>query len=150
MDIKFSKMDTLLELVSSLIINKISNRNLIPEVEVKKETQKTVERPKYIEQVIKLDLNESVIEDVPLPEEEVIVNDHIISDDEEYNSSTELMPEMYPVGLVHGTYIVLENENGMYLMDLHAAKERCNYERFKEAIGKPNIASTALLFPVTI
>ena len=150
MDIKFSKMDTLLELVSSLIINKISNRNLIPEVEVKKETQKTVERPKYIEQVIKLDLNESVIEDVPLPEEEVIVNDDIISDDEEYNSSTELMPEMYPVGLVHGTYIVLENENGMYLMDLHAAKERCNYERFKEAMGKPNIASTALLFPVTI
>lgn len=60
------------------------------------------------------------------------------------------MPEMYPVGLVHGTYIICQNERGMYIIDQHAAKERCNYEKFKEEMGKPNIASTPLLFPITM
>ena len=39
---------------------------------------------------------------------------------------------MYPIGLVHGTYIVCQNDTGMYLIDQHAAKERVNYEIFKE------------------
>ena len=76
-------------------------------------------------------------------------------DDNEYQinikeEEKEFMPEMYPVGLVHGTYIIAQNEKGMYIIDQHAAKERCNYEKFKEAMGKPNIASTQLLFPITI
>lgn len=154
MDIKFSKMDTLLDLISKMVIAKISNRELIPEVTVKEKGGKEKEKPKVIEQYIKLDSKGSTIEQVELPEEQLIINDEfsddLISDDEEYKVKEKLMPEMYPTGLVHGTYIVLENEKGMYLMDLHAAKERCNYERFKEAMGKPNIASTALLFPVTI
>ena len=154
MDIKFSKMDTLLDLISKMVIAKISNRELIPEVQVQKEVKEEKEKPKYIEQYIKLDSKGSSIEEVKLPEEEIIINDDLdidlVSDEEEYKASEKLMPEMYPTGLVHGTYIILENENGMYLMDLHAAKERCNYERFKEAMGKPNIASTAMLFPVTI
>ena len=60
------------------------------------------------------------------------------------------MPEMYPVGQVLGTYIVCQNEKGMYLIDQHAAKERCNYELFKELMGKPNISVTPLLFPITM
>ena len=60
------------------------------------------------------------------------------------------MPEMYPVGLVHGTYIICQNEKGMYIIDQHAAKERCNYEKFKKEMGSPNIASTPLLFPIVI
>ena len=155
MDIKFSKMDSLIELVSELIIGKISNRQLIPKAFLKEEKTTITSKPKYTEQYIKLDSNESTIEDVELPPEEIITNDDLdlsfISDDiSNEDSKEELMPVMYPVGLVHGTYIILENEKGMYLMDLHAAKERCNYEKFKEEMGKPVIASTAMLFPITI
>ncbi len=155
MDIKFSKMDTLLDLISNMVISKISNRELIPKAEIKTEIKDEIKKkPKYVEQYIKLDSKGSSIEQIELPEEEIIINSDLdidlVSDDEPYKAEEKLMPEMYPVGLVHGTYIILENEKGMYLMDLHAAKERCNYERFKEAMGKPNIASTALLFPVTI
>lgn len=156
MDIKFSKMDTLTELISEMIVKKISGRELIPKAFLKEEKQKKetnlLEKPKYIEQFINLDIKESKIEEVELPEEEILVNDDLgismVSEDLE--EEKELMPEMYPTGLVHGTYIILENEKGMYLMDLHAAKERCNYEKFKEAMGKPNIASTSMLFPITI
>ena len=38
--------------------------------------------------------------------------------------------ELYPCGLVMGTYIVCENENNMYLVDQHAAQETVNYERY--------------------
>ena len=154
MDIKFSKMDTLIELISEMVISKISNRELIPKAFLKEERQTIkdkVEVPKYTEQFINLDSKGSTIEEVEIPNEEIIVNDDLgidlVSDDSDFDK---LMPEMYPVGLVHGTYIILENEKGMYLMDLHAAKERCNYERFKKAMGKPIIASTAMLFPITI
>ena len=154
MDIKFSKMDTLIELISEMVISKISNRELIPKAFLKEEQhtlKDKVEVPKYTEQFINLDSKGSTIEEVEIPDEEIIVNDDLgidlVSDDD---SLDKLMPEMYPVGLVHGTYIILENEKGMYLMDLHAAKERCNYERFKKAMGKPIIASTAMLFPITI
>ena len=152
MDIKFSKMDTLVELVSELIISKISNRELIPKAFLKEEKKEEVVKPRFVEQHINLDSKGSTIEEVELPLEEVIINDDLdsgVSEEEEYKTE-KLMPEMYPVGLVHGTYIILENEKGMYLMDLHAAKERCNYERFKKAMGEPIIASTAMLFPVTI
>ena len=43
-------------------------------------------------------------------------------------SEDKKLPELYPVGLLHGTYIVCENELGIYLIDQHAAKERINYE----------------------
>ena len=149
MDIKFSKMDTLTELIGKMIFEKISKRELIPKAFLKEEKKEVIEKPKYIEQVIKLDINESKIEEVELPEEEIMINDDLsesfVSEDDK-----ELLPEMYPVGLVHGTYIILENEKGMYLMDLHAAKERCNYEKFKVEMGKPKIASTSMLFPITI
>ncbi|MBR2708543.1 MAG: DNA mismatch repair endonuclease MutL [Bacilli bacterium] len=155
MDIKFSKMDTLIELISEMVISKISNRELIPKAFLKEEKiEEKKEKPKYIEQFIKIDSKGSTIEEVEIPEEEIIINNDLdidlISDDEEYKVEEKLMPEMYPTGLVHGTYIILENEKGMYLMDLHAAKERCNYERFKKAMGEPIIASTSMLFPITI
>ena len=145
MDIKFSKMDTLIELISEMIISKISDRELIPKAFLKEEKEE-IKRPIYNQQAIKLDTKESKIEYVEIPDEEIIINNDLdtmgVSEEEDYKTDKKLMPEMYPTGLVHGTYIILENENGMYLMDLHAAKERCNYERFKEAMGKPNIAST--------
>ena len=155
MDIKFSKMDTLIELISEIVISKISNRELIPKAFLKEEKEEIKEeKPKYVEQFIKLDSKGSTIEEVEIPDDELIVNDEfeidLVSDDDEYKVSEKLMPEMYPIGLVHGTYIILENEKGMYLMDLHAAKERCNYERFKKAMGNPIIASTPMLFPITI
>ena len=57
---------------------------------------------------------------------------------------------LYPVGLVHGTYIVAENENGMYLIDQHAAQERINYEKNMKALESNQVFKTEMLFPFTI
>ena len=169
MDIKFSKMDTLLSLLQKIIKDNITDRNFIPKVEVPNKTNAL--KPKYEEMTLNL---ERVVDPSPdidlreikLPDEEIYVNDDlnktisydegasldtVCAEEETYSQYDETeMPEMYPVGLVHGTYIICQNEKGMYIIDQHAAKERCNYEKFKVEMGKPNIASTPLLFPVII
>ena len=57
---------------------------------------------------------------------------------------------MYPVGLVHGTYIVAENEDGMFLIDQHAANERINYEYYLKELSNPTPHKTDLLVPITL
>lgn len=60
------------------------------------------------------------------------------------------VPPMFPVGQVHGTYIVAQNETGMYLIDQHAAQERIFYEYFMEKLKSESVASQLMLFPHTI
>ena len=57
---------------------------------------------------------------------------------------------MIPRGVVFSTYIIAENEEGMYLIDQHAAQERINYERFFKALKESKTSTTRTLFPITI
>lgn len=187
MDIKFSKLEELKELIMNMIKEKLHHRNLIPEAQPEevKESQDVFHKPRYEEQTLSLEkafykepvetkdtfvvsetneehfLNDEIIpinSDYEIKEESQVsilekeeeeLNTAIASNQEEV-AMKERMPEMYPVGVVHGTYIICQNETGMYLIDQHAAKERINYEFFKKKLGSPNELSTPLLFPITI
>lgn len=59
------------------------------------------------------------------------------------------VPYMEVVGQVHGTYIIAQNENGMYMIDQHAAQERIKYEYFREKIGEVTNEIQNLLIPLT-
>lgn len=59
-------------------------------------------------------------------------------------------PTLYPIGQMRGTYIIAQNEDGLYLIDQHAAHERIHYEYFYEKFGKTIDASQELLVPITI
>ncbi|UEX89281.1 DNA mismatch repair endonuclease MutL [Staphylococcus ratti] len=59
------------------------------------------------------------------------------------------VPYMEVVGQVHGTYIVAQNDEGMYLIDQHAAQERIKYEYFRDKIGEVNNENQNLLIPLT-
>ena len=52
-------------------------------------------------------------------------------------------------GQIHGTYIVGEDEEGMYLIDQHAAMERVNFEKFSKDIVE-NREMMDLLVPVVL
>ena len=145
MDINFSKFDELKTLVTNMINKAIKNINLIPEIEAKEKIYPKVER-------YTLDLNIEEPE-IKYQEEELIINTDLISTkekEEEQALETEKMPKMYPVGEVHGTYIVAENDTGMYLIDQHAAKERINYEIVKERLSNPNNESMDMIVPLTL
>ena len=138
MDIKFSKMNELLDEISTMIKNTIGTKNLIPKV-----TAPIVEKKHYEQFVLDFNKKEEVYE------KELFVNEDLTIKEEVEDEKKEL-EAMYPVGIVHGTYIICQNELGMYLIDQHAAKERINYEIYKEKLGNPKKDSLPLLFPITI
>ena len=164
MDIKFSKLEELKELITNMIHEQLHHKNLIPNAEVEMNQKEEIPRPKYVEQTLTLEKEiseptEPIItfeEDIPINSdfiEEVDEETILVESQKENNQEIEMkkrMPEMYPVGIVHGTYIICQNEEGMFLIDQHAAKERVNYEYYMKKMGNPKIASTPLLFPITI
>ncbi|WP_066173213.1 DNA mismatch repair endonuclease MutL [Bacillus marinisedimentorum] len=59
------------------------------------------------------------------------------------------VPVMYPIGQMHGTYILAQNEKGLYIIDQHAAQERINYEFFRERVGEITDEVQEMLVPLT-
>ncbi|MEH7110699.1 DNA mismatch repair protein MutL, partial [Bacillus sp. JJ1764] len=59
------------------------------------------------------------------------------------------VPRMYPIGQMHGTYIFAQNENGLYIIDQHAAQERLKYEYFREKVGRVEPELQEILMPLT-
>ena len=157
LDIKFSNFDDLKELIKQGIKEVLDKALLIPKIE-KKEIKE--EKPRIELQRLNLE-RENVIEsdtiDYSMFDEPVMeVNEDI----ESYNNEEEIsfddekkkviMPEMYPVGLAKGTYIICHNELGLYMIDQHAAKERINYEGYLKAFGNPKSDSIRMLIPLTL
>ncbi|MFH0953338.1 MAG: DNA mismatch repair endonuclease MutL [Verrucomicrobiota bacterium] len=54
------------------------------------------------------------------------------------------------LGQVGGLYVVLETEDGVVLMDPHAAHERLLYERYMKEVGGDRVASQGLLTAETV
>ena len=147
MDIKFSNFEELKELVKTTIENRIKNINLIPHIEVEEKQEEIVDiKPKKIYEEIKLDFDTPVMEDTTVYQ----TNSEFLDDEETIEDQIERMPMMYPVGSVHGTYIICQNEKGMYLIDQHAAKERINYEICLEKLTSLDNKNIKLLIPITL
>ena len=153
MDIKFSKLDELLSLVTSLIEKKLKEILLIPHASVRNietiyevEDALPLEKPKSIfddDNDIKIEKEvEEVTFDFQADSEQPIKDEPI---HEEYR-----IKKMHPLGIIHKTFIVAENEEGMYLIDQHAIAERINYEKFMKELSKENKDTTDLLVPIKL
>ncbi|GKS11491.1 hypothetical protein YDYSY3_24910 [Paenibacillus chitinolyticus] len=59
-------------------------------------------------------------------------------------------PSLSPIGQLHGTYLLAQNEAGFYMIDQHAAHERINYEYYYTKFGEPQEASQELLVPIPL
>ena len=145
MDIKFGNMEELLVLVSNIIKDRLKVKTLIPEIGDKPSIVKEV---KKVEEFT-LNFDEPFINEV---EEKYEINDKLLDEtpiEEEIATEPITFPVLYPIGLVHGTYIICQNEKGMYIIDQHAAKERINYEIIKEKLNNPKVESMPMMFPKT-
>jgi DNA mismatch repair protein MutL len=59
------------------------------------------------------------------------------------------LPPMRVLGQVHDTYLVAETPDGVVLVDQHAADERVNYERLREAFAG-DVTTQTLVEPVEV
>lgn len=158
MDIKFSNFEDLKELIRTTIISAIKNKLLIPKIEVKKEEREV----NYENLTLNLErtdssVNESVVDTEYKNKLTDLVNFNYDSSNEvieeyieEVPEENNKLPELYPVGLALGTYIVCQNETGVYLIDQHAAAERVNYEKMSYLLSHPNENTISSLIPFVI
>lgn len=64
--------------------------------------------------------------------------------------SRDHFPEMDYIGQMHGTYLFAQNEDGLFIIDQHAAQERIKYEYFREEIASEGTALQSLLVPIVL
>lgn len=139
-DIKFGKIEELKELISSTIKKALDEKMLIPKIENNVSEIPLYNKIKPVKEentFLNVNLNEN--QDLNIIEkkenEEIKLDlDYIKEETEMYQKNIvepeNKVPVMYPVGLVKGTYIICQNEDGMFLIDQHAANERINYEYY--------------------
>ncbi|MGX6979681.1 DNA mismatch repair endonuclease MutL [Vagococcus elongatus] len=59
-------------------------------------------------------------------------------------------PELEFFGQMHGTYLFAQNEEGLFIVDQHAAQERIKYEYYREKIGDVGEELQELLLPIVL
>lgn len=151
MDIKFSKQEELKELLLKTISDALLKLVLVPEIKSEEKVisnineittidkdldfkEKTVISPKYEE--ISFDFNTN--------EEETLYKI------ENQTEKKETVNKITPVGIIKNTYIIGENDEGMHIIDQHAAQERINYELYKKKLGEESKEITDVLVPIKL
>lgn len=140
-DIKFSKLESLDDLLFSTIrtaLNEADNTFKGYQEEVK-------ETPVDYNHENNYRYTERKIEDVRLQFDDE-------KEEIKYDSEAVKKEDVFikPVGLALGTYLIAQDENVMYMIDIHAANERINYERYMKALKEREVYTTSMLFPITL
>lgn len=152
-DIKLSKENELYNMIVDTIKSKLYQELLIPNAlkeeavitlpstMVKNEIVEEKAKEEEPKSTFQTELDLSVKEETPKyepPTKEVIINP-------EFKNLV-----LYPVGLALGTYIIAQNDEGVYLIDQHAAQERINYDKYLKALKEEKTTTIAPLFPINI
>lgn len=161
LEIKFSNFEDLKKLVEDAIVDAINDKLLIPKIEIKpreeqinyKNLELNLDRNIVNEENSDYALNLSNIINMKEDVSNIEEIEEIIEDESEYVetiTTNNKLPELYPIGSVLGTYIVCQNELGIYLIDQHAAQERINYEKFSYELSHPSNNVIKPLIPIII
>lgn len=164
-EVRFSKEQELFAFVKEHVSKAFAAQTLIPSG-YSAPVHPTIPAPRQVQEQIKWE--PPTISNTPKPSfesyREVVrdfetkeVRENVqkwIADEQVLQQTTPIeqqrFPQLEPIGQVHGTYIVAQNENGLYLIDQHAAHERIHYEEFYEKFGNPEPISQELLIPITM
>lgn len=153
MDVKFSKLEELKELIYNVTSEALKKLVLVPEIKSEDKVVTNISEISTLND--KLDFKKEEIK----PEYEEIEFDFNIKEEESYyefpddvksDVKRNIPKKINPVGIVHATYIIGENDDGMYIIDQHAAMERINYEYYLKELGKEDNSYIDLLVPIKL
>lgn len=168
LEVRFSKEKELFQLIEEMIQQTFRQTSLIPEMEKaepkpQQSFQESIEfdEPKQVkpESDFQPIVNQrqgfepthtSDVSGFQVNEKEYIPSDkEAVETTKQPLPRHERVPIMYPIGQLHGTYLLAQNENGFYMIDQHAAQERVKYEFFRDKLGKSDNTLQELLLPMT-
>lgn len=84
----------------------------------------------------------SEVYQTPIVEKETIIKE------EKKDREKPIKEKIYAKAQIHGTYMIGENEKGLYLADQHAAQERINYEYYKDKYAHLDLTMQPLIVPL--
>lgn len=163
LEVRFSKEIELRELIMNGVTQALNQVNLTYQVK-NRVTEREVFKPDLTQITFELKEEPEIIEVEERKEENIIANkieekkteypkaeEKIVCKVEKIKSKETVKPikeKIYAKAQIHGTYLIGENEKGMYLVDQHAAQERINYEYFKEKYSHLDLTMQPLLVPL--
>ena len=80
----------------------------------------------------------------------VAVNETAFFETDAPKEARKTFPELEFLSQMHGTYLLCQSPDGLYIVDQHAAQERVKYEYYREKIGQVNYDQQQLLTPILI
>lgn len=167
LEARLSKERELVELMTSTIRAALQKTNLIPEVKLRNNEKARTEQVSLpfqfqtkkhekaeIQNLLQDELfqrNDENKTSIETENKQQIIKEPLVDEQRTDLEQTEGVgiPPLYPVGQVHGTYIIAQNEDGLYLIDQHAAQERIKYEYFFEKMGETPRDLQDLLVPLS-
>lgn len=147
-EIRLSKIDGLISLVKKQIALSLETTYMIPEINVN--LKNNIEKPE-LNLESNYEYTNVINENLYIDKKETMENheqEGTYSFSEKINKTKESI-SLYPIGQIHGTYIVAESTDGFYLIDQHAAMERINFEKFSKMLMENNDLYD-LLVPIII
>lgn len=131
--IKISFLNDLNNTISNMIHNELTTLNFVPEYSLNQEEVITN--------------NQEVVSEVKIDQAQTTFDFKQAKSNETNHWQ---LPVFSFIGNLYQTYLLFQNEEGLYLLDQHAAQERINYEKFMKLFTNKDFIYQQLMIPITI
>ena len=136
-EIRISSEEILKDLIKNTIKDTLYKSRLIPEIKLDNTVKES-----FINRPIEIKEEPKLFEDIKYDKQSFL--------NEEARVLENKLPYLEYIGQYAGTYLLFQNDTGLYLLDQHAAAERIRYEKYIEALSNPTNVSQELLIPTII
>ena len=144
-EIKFEKEGQVQEFIYKSIVETLEKDSVIPKLQVTEHKcrEEQISEPMFISSAETGNPKE-IVEDMDITEDAMI--NEIDEDYTKQSSFLDTLSSQYKIiGQIFNTYIILEKEQSIYLIDQHAAHERLLYNRFLKEIEDESVVSQKLV-----